>query len=152
RQTSRVLRLIDMVATTWLERRRYQVAQVSIYSGSAFRWAEAVCWVLRRVGKPYVLTLHGGNLPRFAVSQPARVRRLLESAAEVTTPSRYLEEQMGPYASHVRTIPNGLDLNRFRFELRTRPRPRLLWLRSFHDVYHPRLAVQAAERLTRHFP
>src|SRR3954471_19625153 len=63
RRLGRVQRLLDMVDTAWSRRRSYGVAQVDVYSGLAFLWAETVCWTLRRAGKPYVLTLHGGNLP-----------------------------------------------------------------------------------------
>jgi len=35
-----------------------QVAAIDVYSGNAFAWAEAVCWMLREVHKPYVLMLH----------------------------------------------------------------------------------------------
>ena len=39
-------RLADMVGTTWRRRRDYEVAQVNVYSGRAFFWAEAVCATL----------------------------------------------------------------------------------------------------------
>src|ERR1035437_10297551 len=71
----RLARMWDMVATTWRLRRRYHVAQVDVFSGPAFLWAEAVCWTLRRAGKPYVLTLHGGHLPKYAERWPRRGRR-----------------------------------------------------------------------------
>ena len=62
-RASRLSRLVDMLRTAWTDRGRYQVAQVDVFSGRAFLWAEAVCWTLRRAGKPYALTLHGGGLP-----------------------------------------------------------------------------------------
>src|SRR5437773_692073 len=95
----RVFRLLHMISTVWRKRREYSVAQVDVYSGLAFLWAEAVCQNLRWAGKPYVLTLHGGNLPSFARRWPRRVCRLLRSAAAVTTPSRYLLENMLHYRS-----------------------------------------------------
>src|SRR5207244_1457312 len=82
-------RVVDMLRTVWRERRSYDVAQVDVFSGRAFLQAEAVCATLRLVNKPYVLTLHGGNLPVFARQWPRRVRNLLHSAAAVTVPSRY---------------------------------------------------------------
>jgi glycosyltransferase involved in cell wall biosynthesis len=36
--------------------------------------------------------------------------------------------------------------------LRTRPRPRLVWLRAFHETYNPRLAPQVVALLAREFP
>src|SRR5512138_3370882 len=86
----RLPRLLDMLQTVWRRRHEYGLAQVDVYSGLAFVWAELVCQALRLVNKPYILTLHGGNLPVFARRWPGRVRRLLTSAAVVTTPSRYL--------------------------------------------------------------
>ena len=65
-RTNRVARLADMVWTVWKRRHEYSVAQVAVFSGPAFIWAEVVCAALRLIGKPYVLTLHGGNLPQFA--------------------------------------------------------------------------------------
>ena len=74
---TRAARFADVVSTIWLRRREYAVAHVDVFSGPAFIWAEAACWMLRRCGKPYVLTLHGGNLPRWAARWPGRARRLL---------------------------------------------------------------------------
>src|SRR5438552_10526604 len=85
---ARLSRLLDTVSTTWRQRRRYVVAQVDVFSGAAFTWAEVACATLSLARKPFVLTLHGGSLPRFAGQHPRRVRRLLKSAAAVTTPSR----------------------------------------------------------------
>src|SRR4029077_2363848 len=52
-----ISRVADMMLTTWRNRRVYGAAQVDVYSGRAFIWAELVCWLLRRTGHPYVLTL-----------------------------------------------------------------------------------------------
>ena len=93
----RAARLLDMVSTVWSRRRDFDVAHVDVFSGTAFLWAEAACAAIRAASKPYVLTLHGGSLPRFAAQSPVRVRRLLRGAAAVTTPSRYLQDRMAPY-------------------------------------------------------
>ena len=142
-----VARLVDMVGSVWRNRSQFSVAQVDIYSGRAFLWAEAVCWTLRRGGKPYVLTLHGGGLPSFARRWPRRVTRMLQSAAAVTAPSRYLVEQMRPYCSSVLLVHNPLDLSRYKFTPRRSPRPRLIWLRAFHAIYNPPLAIKVLASL-----
>jgi glycosyltransferase involved in cell wall biosynthesis len=111
-----------------------------------------VCGLLRLLGKPHVLTLHGGDLPDFARRWPARVGRLLRSADAVTTPSRYLLERMQPYQTDLHLQPNALDLGAYTFRLRERPRPRLVWLRGFHRVYNPSLAPKAIALLIREFP
>lgn len=149
---TRLTRLMDMVATTWSKRGNYRLAHVSVYSGSAFVWAEVVCWVLRRIGRPYVLTLHGGNLPAFSRNRPARVRRLLRSASSVTTPSAYLLEQMRLYRPDLQLVYNGVDLAACEFSLRKAPRPKLIWVRAFHNIYNPVLAAEVVARLAVEFP
>jgi glycosyltransferase involved in cell wall biosynthesis len=147
REFGKLARLRDMVATAWSERNRYGVACVDVFSGHAFLWAEAVCWTLRRAGRPYVLVLRGGALPGFARRQPRRVRALLGSAAAVVAPSRYLAEGMRPYCARLRLIPNPLHLPAYPFRLRSAPAPNLVWLRAFHDVYNAPLAVEVLARL-----
>jgi glycosyltransferase involved in cell wall biosynthesis len=148
----RWLRLFDMLQTAWRLRATYAVAQVDVFSGAAFLWAEAVCGLLQWVGKPYVLTLHGGNLPAFARRWPRRVRRLLASAVTVTAPSGYLREQLRAYRADIRMQPNPLELACYPFRWRTEAAPRLIWLRAFHHMYNPTLAPKVLARLIPEFP
>lgn len=151
RRPNRVARVLEMLWMCWRERHRYQVAAVDIYSGPAFFWAKAVCWMLRQIGKPYILMLHGGNLPTFAARRPKLVRQLLASAMVVTAPSEYLRERMQPYWTHIRVLPNAISIDAYTFRIR-HPATRLIWLRAFHDVYNPVMAVQALALLKENFP
>jgi glycosyltransferase involved in cell wall biosynthesis len=148
----RLARLLDMVGTVVRRRREFDVAQVDVYSGPAYVWADVVCQVLRAVGKPCVLTLHGGNLPAFAARWPGRVRRLLRAAHTVTTPSRYLREQMRVYRDDLTLLPNALDLAAYQFHHREQAQPRLMWLRAFHSIYNPAMALHVVANLAREFP
>ena len=151
-KAGRVRRFLDMLLSVWKWREKYDIANVVVYSGFAFGWAEAVCFLLRRLGKPYVLTLQGGGLPRFADKWPRRVSRLLRSAAAVTTPSRYLLEQLSTYRKGMLLIPNPVNLDNYRFQLRQRPSPRIVWLRAFHTIYNPSLAPRVLSLLVSEFP
>jgi glycosyltransferase involved in cell wall biosynthesis len=150
-QPSRLLRMLDMVGTVWSKRSEYTLANVEVYSGLAFVWAEVVSLILRLIGKPYVLTLHGGNLPEFADRWPRRVGHLLRSAAAVTTPSRYLLEQMKAFRNDIQLIPNSIELDVYSFRVRSVPQPRLVWLRAFHEIYNPCLAIKTASLLRQDF-
>ena len=148
----RFARLVDFLFTVWWQRNRYQVAQVDVYSGPSFLWAEWVCLALRITRKPYILTLHGGNLPAFAQRHASRVRRLLKSAGAVTTPSAYLFEQMEVYRKDLVRLPNSLEISKYPFRHRNRPEPNLVWLRAFHNIYNPLLAVKVVALLEKDFP
>lgn len=145
-------RLLDMLWTVWRQRHAYKVAYVEVYSGLAFCWAEMVCWLLRRCGRPYILMLHGGNLPVFARHWPKRVQRLFGSAQLVAAPSRYLHEQMKPYRSDLLLLPSAFDLKAYTYQERSTPTPTLVWLRSFHQIYNASLAPQVLQRLLPRFP
>lgn len=151
RKRGRVARILDMLRTVWSERSRYSIAQVDVYSGPAFLWAEAVCLVLRMVRKPYILTLHGGNLPFFAGRWPGRVKCLLNAAVAVTSPSRYLLQNLSTYRDDVIMIPNPLDIRAYEFRLRRQVRPKLVWLRAFHAIYNPSLAPKTLALLVKDY-
>lgn len=152
RKRNRLARLADMTLSAWLWRKRFGAAQVDVFSGAAFLWAEAVCWTLRRAHRPYVLTLHGGRLPEFARSNSGRVKHLLASAAAVTAPSPYLLQQMAAYCPDIVLLPNALDLRLYPFRARPQPRPRLVWLRAFHRIYNPEMAIRVLANLRAYAP
>lgn len=137
RMRARLPRVLDMLRTTFRSRSRYDVAQVEVYSGSAFIWAELVCALLKRLEKPVILSLHGGSLPAFARAHPSRVRKLLACARHVTSPSGYLAEAIGAYGVPVRVVPNPIEIGRYPWRRRERPEPKLVWLRAFHRTYDP---------------
>lgn len=148
----RVARLLDMIITTWRYRSHYSIAQVDVFSGPSFFWAEIVTELLRFANKPVVLTLHGGYLPEFAQHWPGRVSRLLNKAQVVTVPSPFLYEQMRLYKADLLLLPNPIDLSQYSFRLRERPYPYLIWLRAFHQIYNPSLAPRIMAHLASEFP
>ena len=152
RRVGRLARLLDMLQAAVRRRRDYDAALVDVFSGPAFRWAEAVCGLLRRLNKPFILTLHGGNLPAFAKRCPWRVELLLGSAAAVTTPSRHIQQALSCFRHDLQVIPNGLDLGRYQFRLRHKAAPELVWLRAFRDIYNPTLAPHVVAELVGDFP
>jgi glycosyltransferase involved in cell wall biosynthesis len=147
----RIPRLMDMLTTIFHYKKDYEIALVDVYSGKAFIWAEICCFMLELLNKPYILNLHGGNLPSFAARWPHRMRRLLNSARIVVAPSAYLMDTMVRYSSEIRVLPNPIDVNKYNYRLRKKPLPRLVWLRSFHAVYNPAMAPRfMASLLGRH--
>lgn len=151
-QWNRVRRIADMLRVTWAERDRYDIAHVDVFSGNSFVWAESVTWLLRRLGKPFAVTLRGGNLPVFAKQWPRRMRTLLARASIVTTPSSYLATTIGPYARAITIVPNAVDISQIPFAERPRVRPRLAWVRAFHAIYNPTMAIDVLALVARRYP
>ncbi len=152
RQPGRLARLGSIILGTWFGSGRCGIACVDVFSGPAFLWAEAACAILRRGQRPYVLILHGGNLPEFAARWPGRVRRLLSSAKTVTAPSHYLKERVERYCGRIQVLPNPIDIELYPYRERATARPKLVWLRAFHGIYNPVMAVRTVAALAREFP
>ncbi len=148
----RLVRLKDVLLTILTRRSEYEIAHVELYSGLAFILAEIACFALQAVKKPYLLTLHGGNLPAFARRWPGRVKRLFKDAGAVTAPSAYLQQEMRFYREDIVLIPNPLEIKNYHFSVRSTPSPRLIWLRAFHTIYHPQMAPLVISNLHTFFP
>ena len=117
-EKARLPRLVDMLRSCWRLRDRYDVAQVDVFSGPAFLWAEAVCALLRRLGKPHVLALRGGNLPAFAAGArtpraPGARRRAGGRGALGLSGGR-----MAAYRNGIEVIPNAIELAHYPFRHR----------------------------------
>jgi glycosyltransferase involved in cell wall biosynthesis len=147
-----LLRGAHMLATALLRRASYDAAVVDLYSGRAFFIGEALSIVLKLLGRPFVLALRGGALPRFAEQHPRRVRACLGRAAAVAAPSPYLLEEMRPFHDATLLLPNPVNLAAYEARVRRSVEPRLVWLRSFHEIYNPTLAPQVVALLTHEFP
>ena len=83
---NRVARIIDILLTTIRRRKQYEVAHVDVHSGFGVVLADLICFVLRKINKPYVLTLRGGNLPGVSPSLINGCQRIIQKASVVTAP------------------------------------------------------------------
>lgn len=142
----RIPRLIDTLAALRRWHDRVDVAVVLVFSGAGFAMADVTTAAARRLGIPAIAWLHGGNLPVFERRHTGWVRRVLCRATTVVAPSAYLAA-LARNHPWVEIVPNLLPEPAYPFRLRTRLRPRLLWMRTFEDVYRPQMAIEVVRRL-----
>jgi len=148
---NRAIRMVDFFWTAWHQRENYEIASVEVYSDLAFRWAELLCAFLRYIDKPYVLTLHGGKLPEFANKNPERFKELISRADSVTTPSKYLLQEFEHTLPSIVYIPNGIDLADYPLSVHRTPKPKIIWLRAFHSIYMPTLAIEVLQKVLKYY-
>lgn len=118
----------------------------------AFYQALFAAFLLNVIRRPYILTLHGGGLPAFAHSHSGRVHWLLSRAKIITTPSNHIKNELNQFRDDILVLPNGIDIKRYPFRLRDTVTPRVCWLRAFHQVYNPLLAVRTIKLLKQKYP
>lgn len=152
RRPRRVPRAIDTVSTVGRTGHSLEAAVVEVFSGPGFAMAELTFLALRALRVPTVAWLHGGNLPAFSARHPQRVRSLLASAAAVVAPSPFLAKALHAFRTDIAVIPNVLPLDLYPTSTRSPARPRLLWMRAFHPIYRPILAVEVLAALKQDCP
>ena len=149
---ARLARLVDILGSLVAWRSEIDLVVHQVFSGPAFVITDAASALCRRLGLRQVFALHGGALPEFAAKHGGWVRRVLRRADAIVTPSTYLAEVFAVYpelAPRMITIPNILEIENYPYRHRPVARPRLLWMRTFHDVYHPEMAVEVLAELRR---
>jgi glycosyltransferase involved in cell wall biosynthesis len=152
---ARLSRLLDTLGSLVAWRNEVDLLIHQVFSGAAFGITDAASALGRALRLPQVFVLHGGALPEFAAAQPGWVRRVMSRADAVVAPSGYLahvfaaDPQLRP---RIRVIPNILAIEEYPYRHRPTVGPRLLWMRTFHDVYHPEMAVEVLADLRRTHP
>jgi len=149
---SRPARLWDMLWTIYSKRNFYTIAEIDVFSGPSFIWAKLSADLLKLCGKLFVLTLHGGRLPEFAVKHPLMVRKLLRRANEVVAPSPYLQQVLSSYRPDIVVIPNPIDIDMYPSPAKFTGKHNLIWVRAFHEIYNPSLAPKVINRLLKDWP
>ncbi len=149
---NRFLRLAEIIATIVKNHRNFDVLVLEVYSGLGLIIAD----VAGRFGKmfrlPLIMVLHGGNLPEFIERHSRWTKRVLNRADSLVAPSAFLAERIGAFGYQITQIPNVIDLDNYPFRERGRIKPRLIWMRSFHSIYNPEMAIEVLAELRRSFP
>ncbi len=130
----------------------YDACHIDVFSGRAFIWAAMAARIAHARSKPIVLALHGGGLADFARRDSGRVGRLLRAADVVVTPSKTLRDAMCGLRGDIRVIPDGIELDDFAWRERKACRAELVWVRAFHRMYEPWVAVQVLAQLSQDYP
>jgi glycosyltransferase involved in cell wall biosynthesis len=149
---NRYLRPFDILFAVMRQCRNIDVVSLQIYSGPSFVVEDIISWLVKCLGLHLVMVLHGGAIPEFMNRYPQWGRRVLRRADQLVSPSHYLARELQPYGLNLIVIPNGMDISCYPFRLRQNSLPRLTWLRAFHPIYQPEMAVMVVEQLVKEFP
>jgi glycosyltransferase involved in cell wall biosynthesis len=139
---NRIVRLFDIVFSLWRKRAQVRVVLIDTFSSNNFYYAWVSAAVCRWLGLPYIPILRGGRLPERIKHSPWLTKYYFKKAETNVAPSGYLFEVMQQEGLPAVLIPNNIELSRYPFMLRSFCRPRILYVRSFHKIYNPALAVR----------
>ena len=149
---NRATRLWEIAATLVKDRRRFDVVILETFSGMSFVIADVVGSLCRLFRIPLVMVLHGGNLPNFVQKYPRWSKRVLSRADKLIAPSRFLAEKIGEKGYQIAVIPNVIDISQYTFRVRSKIAPKIVWMRSFHPIYNPQMAIETLAALRQTMP
>jgi len=152
---ARLPRLADTLRSLVAWRNDIDLVIHQVFSGPAFAVTDAATALCHALGLRQIAVLHGGALPEFAARHGGWARRVLRRAAAIVAPSTYLAETFAVYselAPRLRVIPNILEIDNYPYRHRQKVQPKLLWMRTFHEVYHPEMAVEVLAALRQTHP
>lgn len=148
----RLFRFIEILWKTLIFGRKADLCVVEVYSGRAFVWAFVAGQWLPGKKRKLILALHGGGLCDFDRRHPKKVEGLFRRAQKIVTPSGYLRKHFSERYPDTVYLPNAIDLSRYIFRERIKVRPLLCWLRAFHSLYQPLMAIETVRLLRADFP
>ena len=144
----KVWRLLDMLYTLIKYRNTTHLVLIDTYSTLNFYYASACSQLCRLLHLKYIPILHGGNLPN-RLKQHARLSTaIFTHAYKLVSPSLYLENAFKASGyKHLQCIPNAIRLEDYQFLERNFNSINLLWVRSFSEIYNPKLAINILKAL-----
>lgn len=151
-QPNKFLRLLDMVGTFLKTRREVDCVIVSVYSTLNFYYAWVIAQLCRLFRKPFVAYLHGGNLPQRLENSSRMSHAIFAHSMANVAPSGYLKTAFERSGFRVQLIPNFIQVEQYPFLLRQKLRPRMLWVRSFQQTYHPEMSIRVFAQIQKNYP
>jgi len=146
-------RLLHMMRAIFLNRKWANYVLIDTYSTRNFWYAIIIGRLCKLLHINYIPILHGGNLPERLVKNPNALKTFIENAYRVVSPSDYLIDAFAKAGfQQLINIPNHIDLNQYSFKPRTVLRPKILWVRSFAEIYNPEMALEILEHLAVDYP
>ena len=149
---SQLLRMVEMIYKILTVGRRVDYILIDTYSTSAFWYAYLTGGLSKILGTKYIPILHGGDLPKRLQRSKRACDKLFNNSYVNVAVSGYLNHEFEKAGYRTVVIPNSIEISKYPFRLRDQPRPKLLWVRSFHRQYNPLMAADVLAGLLQIHP
>lgn len=147
-QKKQVFRMIDMAFSTIWFRNKVDLVIIDTYSSRNFYYAVLIGKICRMLNLAYIPILHGGNLPQRLQKSKKLSKDFFGNAKINIAPSLYLTNVFKFHGiKNLSHIPNSIKIEEYPFLERRNIGCKLLWVRSFAEIYNPLLALEVVEFL-----
>jgi len=151
-KSNKLLRLIDMMLALVRSHKYIKLVIIDTYSTLNFYYALIISIMSKLYGIPYMPVLHGGNLPYRLKHNPQLSRIIFKYSSCNISPSLYLKHEFSLAGYQSIYIPNGIYIDKYTYQERKYCKPKLLWVRAFHEIYNPQMAISVLTELSKVYP
>lgn len=151
-KSNQVLRLLEMLCSIIIHRKKITYILIDTYSTKNFYYAFCTSQLARCLNLRYIPILHGGNLPFRLVNSPMMSRMIFANSYKNIAPSNYLKIAFENMKFQTLFIPNVLEIEHYKFTERRILEPKLLFVRAFSDIYNPKMAIYVLAEILKKFP
>lgn len=145
---NKILRLLDMILCFFKYRNKVDYVIIDTYSTLNFYYTFIISQLCRLYNKKYIPNLNGGNLPARLDKSPLLSALIFKHSYLNVSPSYYLKDAFYNHDyKNVKYIPNTIEIKNYDFQLRKFDKIKMLWVRSFSQIYNPQLAVRIQRKL-----
>ncbi|WP_042501764.1 glycosyltransferase family 4 protein [Algibacter lectus] len=143
-----IFRFLDMLWTVFKHRKTVDYVLIDTYSTLNFYYAYFVGQLCRFFKINYIPILHGGELPKRLLKSPKLSKAVFKHAFKNVAPSLYLKSHFeANNFNNIVYIPNSIKIEDYKFQKKTYESIKLLWVRSFSEIYNPWLAIHILKAL-----
>lgn len=144
----RLFRLLDTIYTILVNRKKFDIAIVPFYGGfRSYVWEEITLFLLKKINKKVVLIIHGGAIPQRMKIKSRKYIKTMKRADVLVCPSEFLIHELKEYHLQAILVENIIELNQYLFQQKNALTPKLLWMRTFEDIYDPLMAIDILVKL-----
>ncbi|MFI1772205.1 glycosyltransferase family 4 protein [Thalassobellus citreus] len=148
KKENKVFRLLDMLFHIIRYKKQVSYVLIDTYSTQNFYYTFLCSQLCRFFKLKYIPILHGGNLPNRLHINPKLSKRIFINAYKNIAPSKYIQAEFKKQGyNNLVCIPNAIELKNYPFKKRIYDKPKLLWVRSFSEIYNPLLAIDVFRQL-----
>ncbi|MDD7885163.1 glycosyltransferase family 4 protein [Flavivirga sp. 57AJ16] len=147
-KSNKLLRMFDMMYNVVKFRNQVDFVLIDTYSTANFYYAMVVSQLCRFFKLKYISILRGGNLPNRLKQSPRLSNAIFNHAYKNIAPSEYIKSHFETWGyTNIVCIPNSIELKNYVFKERSFDMVKLLWVRSFSEIYNPLLAIKVLKAL-----
>lgn len=149
---NKFFRLLDMCVHILKLSFKLDFVIIDTYSTTNFYYAFICSQICRIFKLKYITVLHGGNLPSRLKKNKFLSSLIFNNAYKNVSPSMYLKKEFENYNYVVDEIPNIIQIDKYPFLKRNNIKPKLLFVRAFHEIYNPIMALNVLKEVLKSFP